>query len=198
MPQYDLIFRDSLTCFWRLVFAEWRHSRENEGSPPFHLPESSQSPPAENSIVVIQFKTDDGRREILVVYAEAVPGLDVTKITVFLNDEAYQEIGRPACQRWDDLKRPWEKDGLLVNPLAHHAPPRPRGPHSRTAANIQRLRQIREDARRENRPIPARQFAMHAVGISPKTWRQRAPRLWTCWYDPAIPTPQAEPPELQS
>jgi len=214
MTPHEFIFRGDLTQFWHLVHGIWQRARENGEQPPFELSADSQTPPGITTTVILIFYTQDRNREALSLFADAAPDSDTTILTIFYNEEAFQESGQPARQAWEELRDAWRKDGLLVDPRAQGfsrreggllVDPRTqsfsrhtRGPHSRTTANIQRLREIREVARRENRPIPARQFAMHTVGISPKTWRQHAPSLWACWYDPAIPTPQAEPPELQS
>jgi len=192
MNPHEFIFRADLTRFWQLVHDIWQRARENGQVPPFELSADSQTPPRTTDTVVLTFFTHQAHsREALSIFADAAPDSGTTILTIFYEEIAFQDVGRPALRTWETLKRAWTEDELLVDPRAQYRPRGKRGPQERTRIALQRLREIRAEALRQNRPIPTKDSAMHQVGLTPPTWRKRDPLLWQRWYDPGFSPPES-------
>lgn len=58
-----------------------------------------------------------------------------------------------------------------------------RGAQLETEESLKKLRLIRFESIKNNRPIPTRAAAMDEAGITDKTWKKYAPDLWAKWFE---------------
>lgn len=122
MP-YELIFRGALARYWQVIYTEWqRPSRQDPLAPkPFRL--SHLKLPEEFEEVTIEFLDEQGRLGLVTV--DALSGADgkLVKLIVHLGREAYEQQGKSALLKWNELKNAWERKGWLIDPLAPIQPP---------------------------------------------------------------------------
>ena len=119
--QYELIFRGSLTKYWKVIFPHWKRPSASLAKPPFEIsaPSLSVPPfagfiPKENETLVIAFY-DEKHREIITVFADAVFGKNLVTLTVFYNDEAFEERGETAVVIWNKLRKVMEMENSFLN-----------------------------------------------------------------------------------
>lgn len=122
--QDEFIFRGSLLQYWKVIFAQWKRPSASLAEPPFELsaPSLSLPPfagfvPKENESLVITFY-DEKHWEIVSVFADAVLGKNIVKLTLFYGDEVFEKRGESAVARWNKLQKSLERTGLLIDPLA--------------------------------------------------------------------------------
>jgi hypothetical protein len=185
--QHELIFRGSLVQYWKVIFAQWQRSSASLGEPPFKIPTPSPGTapianclPKENETLAIVFY-DEKHREIVAVFADAVLGKNIVKLTVFYNDEAFEKRGESAVARWNKLQRLMERKGWLIDPLAQYQAKKERGMQERTKNKIESLREIRLDDLEENGSVRSRKSAMDEVKITDKTWRKWDRKTYDNW-----------------
>ncbi len=186
--QHELIFRGSLIQYWKLIFAQWKRPSASLAEPPFELsaPSLSLPPfagfvPKENETLITVFY-DEKHWEIVAVFADAVLGKNIVKLTVFYSDEAFEKRGESAVARWNKLHRSMERKGLLIDPLAQYQPKKKFGMQEGTKNKIKRLREIREEDLEEKGSVCSRQAAMGEVTITDKTWRKWDRKTYDNWY----------------
>ena len=185
--QHELIFRGSLVQYWKVIFAQWQRSSASSGEPPFKIPTPSPESepianyvPKENETLAIAFY-DEKHWEIVSVFADAVLGKNIVKLTIFYNDEAFEKRGESAVARWNKLQRSMERKGLLEDPLAQYAKKK-RGIQAGTKNKLKRLREIRLEDLEENGSVRSRKAAMDEVKITDKTWRKYDLKTYDNWH----------------
>ena len=157
------------------------------GEPPFTIPTPSPESapianyvPKENETLAIAFY-DEKHWEIVSVFADAVLGKNIVKLTIFYNDEAFEKRGESAVARWNKLQRSMERKGLLEDPLAQYAKKK-RGIQAGTKNKLKRLREIRLEDLEENGSVRSRKAAMDEVKITDKTWRKYDLKTYDNWH----------------
>jgi hypothetical protein len=125
--QHEFIFRGSFVQYWKVIFAQWKRTSASIAEPPFEisapslsLPPFAEYVPKENETLVIAFY-DEKHWEIVAVFADAVIGKNIVKLTVFYNDEAFEKRGESAYAKWLEIQNAWLEKGWLINPAAYIA-----------------------------------------------------------------------------
>jgi hypothetical protein len=123
--QHEFIFRGSFVQYWKVIFAQWKRSSASLAEPSFEisapslsLPPFAEYVPKENETLVIAFY-DEKHWEIVAVFADAVIGKNIVKLTVFYNDEAFEKRGESAIARWLEIQNAWLEKDLIISPAAH-------------------------------------------------------------------------------
>lgn len=185
--QHDLIFRGSIVQYWKVIFAHWGELSASLAGPSFEIsapslssPPSADYVPKENETLIIAFY-DEKHWEIVAVFADAVLGKNIVKLTVFHSDEAFEKRGESTVKRWNKLRNLLERKGLLIDPLAQFQPEKKVGMHAGTRNKIIRLREIRSEDLEYNGSLRSRKVAMIEVKITDKTWRKYDKKTYDNW-----------------